>query len=127
MSSPSSPVNDQFIGGDFYNASGNVTIGSNQLLAMLPVTAATGVFSPNAGEQFTVSLLAGPNTSFQDASMAPVSYTTESGTISIESTSSSEPTSLVLAGLAALGGLVCHRRSHARVPKEGGLVTGNCE
>jgi hypothetical protein len=102
FASSGSPVKDQFSGGDFFNASGDATVTSNQILAELPVTAATGVFAPNAGDRFTISLV-GSGTSFMDSSNNSLAYTSTPGTVSI-SAASPEPGSLLLTGFAALSG-----------------------
>lgn len=100
--------NDSFTGGDSTSSGGDVTITGPRLLARMQLTTLTAL-APQVGDTFTISL----NTlsSSFDSTVGPVSFSGQTGTITIVAGSSviPEPGTAMLC-LAACGSLVFWRR-----------------
>lgn len=109
--------NDRFLGGDLTQSGSDVLVTSTaRLLAMVPVTAATGL-PPAGGDTFTISLVpttgaggAGPdgNSGFGDSSGNFFPFTSTTGTITV--TATPEPSALVLVGTGIGLALLIGRR-----------------
>lgn len=107
--------NDRFLGGDFTQSGSDVLVTSTaRLLAMLPVTAITGL-PPTGGDIFTISLVPNSgaggagldgNSGFGDSSGNFFPFTSTSGTITI----TPEPSALVLVGTGVGLALLVGRR-----------------
>jgi len=104
-------TNNRYVGGDFTNSGADVIVTGSKLLLQLDVRAFTE-------GMFTLSLLASPFSSFQDAAGNAFPFTTTGGTINvIRSNPIPEPASVVLAGLGVLplaGLALARRRSRSR-------------
>jgi hypothetical protein len=124
--------NDTFIGGDFYNIiGGNVTVpvtshtlSDNLLLAYLPVTTLT-TLAPTPGNTFTVSLIpsmssmSNPtgldgNTGFADSAGNYYAFDSDSGTVTILSSTVPEPGTFGMMLAGAIGMLSIGRRQKRR-------------
>ena len=96
--------NDSYIGTDSYTllAPPSITLSNtNLLLARLELTPGPGLLAPVVGDQFSISLVDGPFTSFLDENFTEIPYTFTSGTVTI--TAVPEPGTLLttlLLGLA---------------------------
>lgn len=108
--------NDTFSGGDATFSGSDVSVGATtRILVRLDFTTKT-VLPPVPGDSFSVELIRGPSTSFQDSEFRDVVYQATAGTVTIGVPEPSG-TVLVLCGLACL---MLHRASTGRRrPREG--------
>lgn len=93
---------DTFLGGDSTDSGGNVLVTTSRLLARLQVTAATAL-PPSLGDTFTIRLVDDPagSNSFFSNNAGSVPFSSMSGTVTVRSVP--EPSSLLLALVAAPG------------------------
>ena len=95
--------NDSYVGTDSFTllAPASVSLtSSNLLLARLELTPGPGLLAPVVGDQFTISLVDGPFTTFLDENLNAISYSSNVGTVNI--TAVPEPSAfwlLLVAGL----------------------------
>jgi hypothetical protein len=74
-------------------------------------------------EQFQITLVSGSNTYFDDLNNNPLSYTASlmGGVVNINISAVPEPSSLVMASISSLGGLLVYRRSRRQGRSTGSL------
>lgn len=78
--------NDNFVGTDSFAllAPPSITLtNSNRLLARLELISGPGLLAPVAGDQFSISLVDSPFTSFLDENLSEIQYSFTAGTVSI--------------------------------------------
>jgi hypothetical protein len=106
--------NDSFIGTDSYTliAPSSITLtNSDRLLARLELTPGPGLLAPVVGDQFSISLVDGPLTSFLDESLADLPYSFTAGIVRV--TAVPEPSTFLTAIFGIAFGL--RLRLRARV------------